>query len=534
MRTVLIIDDEINICHLVQHLIEWDKLNLECMGVVTNSNEAYDIAMEKRPDIIITDIQMPGMTGLELIEKLQGNGLKCKFVIFTGYKTFDYAYKAIKFGCNDFLLKPINKTELNDSLSQLCQSFQANGASISQNAAQNPRIVLRRQLLNNIAHGEIPRKIETLDHLNAHFSYDFKDALLRTGILWLSRGSFPESFRMNLLHKLARVFQQQARPLCHEFEMVNNQGDILFIMNYSEGPINDALTGFITKAAALIEPYPFLHYVLGLGELFSTPQQIIRSYDSARQAIASRIVYGYNRIIDAASAVLQTKSAEPPLSIATWKEINLALDILDKQRLSSAILLLCQQAAGYLNQNPAMAIDWYRSTAHTIYNKFVENHTDYQLMAQQHQALLFSSIESCMDIGSLTSFLTDSFMSIIDQYLNEKKVNDTKTIQTAKTYICENFYRQLELDDVATQVYLSPTYFGILFKKETGTTFTNYLFEKRMEKAKEYLQELKYGISEIANMIGYKDTKYFSRQFKKYYGINPVQYRKIHHFQYKG
>jgi two-component system, response regulator YesN len=533
MRTVLIVDDELNICHLVQHLIDWDSLNLQCIGLITNCSDAYDIAIEKQPDIIITDIQMPGMTGLDLIEKLQSRGSKSKFIIFTGYKTFDYAYKAIKFGCNDFLLKPISKTELNDSLSSICQSFNQS-KNADHNSAQNPNTTLRRHLLNNIAHNEIPRKITTLSKLNSSFAYDFKDLPLQIGIFWLSRGSFPDGFRNNILHKIARLMHVQIRPFCQEFEMMNCQGDILMILNYTEGAVAEILPVFLQKISVILEPYPFLHYVFGLGESVYDPTGLISSYKTARHAIESRVFMGYNCLIDANTTVLYTDSAEPPSNIYVWKEIDIALDILDRQRLADAIVLLCHQSMDYFKQCPSMIYDWYKSTAQSILKRLTENHIDYQQIIKQNTEQVYASIENCMDIDALTKCLKDFFLSTMEQYINVKKIDDIKTIQIAKTYIRENFYRQLELDDIANQVYLSPAYFGMLFKKETGMTFTNYILEKRMQKAKEYLQDLKYSINEIAGMVGYKDTKYFSRQFKKYVGINPAQYRNIHHFQYKG
>ena len=534
MQTVLIVDDELNICHLVQHLIEWEALELQCIGVVTDSSEAYRFALEKRPDIIITDIQMPGMTGLELIEKLQEKGLDCKYIIFTGYKTFDYAYKAIKFGCNDFLLKPINKAELNDSLHNICLSSQPSNHTAGQSASQNPKTLLRRQLLSDIAHNELSRKITDVDTLNAHFGYRFKGFPMQIGMLWLTHGSFPEGFRTNILYKLARALQAKMKPVCTEFEITTHQGDVSIIMSCPEGAANEKLTGFLQKASEIIEPYPFLNYVLGLGKLADSPQKLIHSCHSAKQAVASRVMGGYNCIIDANSVVLKNESYETPPSNQAWKDIDLALDILDTQRLSEAIRLLCGEATEYFKHNPAMVFIWYKNAASTIFNTFTENHADYQQMTKQDFDTMFAAYENCADIESLTAFLVDTFSTITGQYLGEKNIHDSKTIQIAKTYICENLSRRLELDDVANQVFLSSTYFGILFKKETGTTFSEYLFEKRMEKAKEYLQELRYNINEIANMVGYKDTKYFSRQFKKCFGINPDQYRKIHHFQYKG
>jgi two-component system response regulator YesN len=201
------------------------------------------------------------------------------------------------------------------------------------------------------------------------------------------------------------------------------------------------------------------------------------------------------------------------------------MDILDQKRLREAIALLCRQTEHYFLHNPAMVYNWYKDTIVTIFNKFKNTHIDSrQSMPKTHEL-----IENFTSICTLTDYLTDTCASTMDRYLEFEKSKDNKTIQAAKRFICENIHRHLDLDTVANKVYLSSSYFGILFSKKTGTTFTDYLYEKRMGKASEYLQDIQYNISEIAGMTGYKDPKYFSRQFKKYFGINPGQYRNIHH-----
>jgi two-component system response regulator YesN len=119
MIKILIVDDEINICKLIKHLIEWDKMNLELVGIAHSGNEAYNMVLQSKPDIIITDIKMNGMDGLELIRKIKEIDDSIKYIIISGYKSFNYAYTAIKYGVVDFLLKPIKKIELNRALQEL-------------------------------------------------------------------------------------------------------------------------------------------------------------------------------------------------------------------------------------------------------------------------------------------------------------------------------------------------------------------------------------------------------------------------------
>jgi two-component system response regulator YesN len=529
MHTVLIVDGELSFCNHINRLIEWDSLHLLCAGIVVNCDEAYKIAMEKRPDIVIADIHMPDMNGLDLVMRIQKSGLACKFIVFSEEKAFDYVYKAIKLGCNDFLLKPVDKTELTASLKRICSIFTPSGNDKAQKVLQNPRLLLRRQFMQNIARNEISSRVSGIKALSSQFGYHLKEAPAQLGTLWLTHSSAICGLRKYIMEKLVCAFRNEIKPVCYEFEMINDNHDVLFLLNYPDNTLHERLNSFLYKANLIIQPYPDFHFAFGLGRLCNMDDagSVAQSYQSAKQAIASRIINGFNRIIDANSDFVISDSPDYPKNTNAWKEINISMDILDQKRLREAIALLCRQTEHYFLHNPAMVYNWYKDTIVTIFNKFKNTHIDSrQSIPKTHEL-----IENFTSIFTLTQYLTDTCASTMDRYLEFEKSKDNKTIQAAKRFICENIHRHLDLDTVANNVYLSPSYFGILFSKKTGTTFTDYLYEKRMGKASEYLQDIQYNISEIAGMTGYKDPKYFSRQFKKYFGINPGQYRNIHHYR---
>jgi two-component system response regulator YesN len=106
---------------------------------------------------------------------------------------------------------------------------------------------------------------------------------------------------------------------------------------------------------------------------------------------------------------------------------------------------------------------------------------------------------------------------------------DSKVIQKAKQYIAKNYGNRIELEDIAQCIFLSPAYLGILFKRETGQTFTEYVTDVRIKKAKELLQKIELNISDIAQKVGYKDARYFIKVFKRLVGITPSEYRKLYH-----
>ena len=121
MLKILIVDDEPDICELIHKLIDWKELGLLSLGSCQNGIDAMEIILRQKPDVVITDIQMPGMTGLSLIEKACKQNLQTKFIVISGYREFEYAQQAIRYGVEDYLLKPISKTDLNLVLKRLIQ-----------------------------------------------------------------------------------------------------------------------------------------------------------------------------------------------------------------------------------------------------------------------------------------------------------------------------------------------------------------------------------------------------------------------------
>ena len=119
MISVLIADDELAVCQLVNHLIDWDGLQMERLDYASNGLEALDMIEKHRPDIVITDIRMPGLSGLELIRKTREQNIPVSFIIISGYREFEFARQAIQYGVEDYLLKPIQEKELNSLLYRL-------------------------------------------------------------------------------------------------------------------------------------------------------------------------------------------------------------------------------------------------------------------------------------------------------------------------------------------------------------------------------------------------------------------------------
>jgi two-component system, response regulator YesN len=141
MLRVLIADDESKVCQLIEKLVDWDALGMEVVAVAENGIEALEKIKEFHPDIVITDIRMPGYDGLDLIRLGKEEAPKAEFVIISGYRHFEYAQMAIRYGVNAYLLKPIKKDELTETLKRLSTRFRAQTEQLSQE--EKTRLAIR-------------------------------------------------------------------------------------------------------------------------------------------------------------------------------------------------------------------------------------------------------------------------------------------------------------------------------------------------------------------------------------------------------
>ena len=185
---VLIADDEAKVGQLVKRLIEWDEIGLECIGIAQDGQTAYDRIVAESPDIVITDIRMPVLTGLEMIQKASEQGIHCHFIVVSGYKYFDYAQKALKYGVEDYLLKPIDEVELNRQLRKIVETESEKRVQTQYVDTMEKRLHDSKYLRHKEFLKEVAEQTETdIVKANEDFGLQLQDTLFRAVYFKLDR-----------------------------------------------------------------------------------------------------------------------------------------------------------------------------------------------------------------------------------------------------------------------------------------------------------------------------------------------------------
>lgn len=538
MLGILIVEDEIGILALLKNLINFEKLGVELIGTATNGKQALRIMQEIDPDIVITDICMPEMGGLELIESAQQQGISAKFIIVSGYSQFDYAVTAIKLGVKDYLLKPISEVELNSVLENLIFTIESENNAAHSLQMMNHHMVeqrkkLRKTLFTDLLFNNAIFRDRSLEEINTEYGYSFVgDFLFFCGLVQLDRHQdWNLVAKKILIEQMIRLMNQRMEQLCIEQEYYIYNDSFIWLLNVDENnkpDVRNEIRSLQNIFVQMAGQHEGVEVTMACGETVTHCGEIGRSLLSAERAMTCRILKGGGKMYDADDFS----------------------DRWDEQRVNDRLLKYRMKLQSYISSEGKKNLP---GITRKYIEKVIELAEDqpqflmetlergvYYLLLDMRQckiidcdvSTVYRKIRDDMCKCSFREELTTEVLQqITEQFpgnLEEDESDSTQVMKVAKEYIEEHFAENLKLEDVAEQVYLAPNYFGVLFKKEMGCTFSAYLIQLRIEKAKGLLKSVQYNVSEIANMVGYQDVRHFSRLFKEHVGLVPKEYRKIH------
>jgi len=495
---VIIADDEKKVCNLIHKLIQWDKLGMEFAGFAHNGEEALALIDEVNPDIAITDIRMPGMDGLEMIRAVKETKPAIEFVVVSGFRQFEYAQEALKQGVSNYLLKPINDKELNHTLEiikgRLQKKSYQSRIEIEDRHRTRQKIITEYVLKNQ----DLP-KIATL---NQDYYYQFQPGHILVAVLKFDGVLGPQG---HFHDKIAWALKEYLGD-CNDFECLNHDNRYVLLVNSEQNPTVN-LKRVVKELSQDSDIFTNFSITVGAGI----------DYKTASYSLSQRLFQGGNQVISAAYS--DPESVE--LGVFS-KEFIQYVEFNEKENLLTCAEKLLKETAFKTGDGLLLACRQILQLYALALKKF---HYQFGELNQQELIHQLDNFVSANDIiNHLINYLSETFQSVLDQRENA----ESKPITEAKKYINANFTEPITLEEVSQEVGFSSAYFSTMFKDKTGMSFTDYLFNKRMEEAKRQLRDTNNKVSDICENIGYLDLKHFNKGFKKSTGLKPTEYRKLY------
>jgi len=528
--SVVIADDEKGVVELIKHLIHSENVHVEIVGEAYNGLSAYELITEHKPDVAITDIRMPGLTGIELIQKCSETCPETTFVMISGFQEFAYAQAALQHGAADYLLKPLNKAALNETLARILRE-KGKKATREARVLEDSRIlsantdILRKQSLLALAMGHKVSEEPSLAAFLKESVFNQEPGRYCIGIVKLSdtiraSSSVSRDTVDILMGKICRCLAEDCMDI--EFCSQTSTGVLYLHYRHDQQSIGQKCERLRREIQDDSYRYELLDITIGFGTEVLTPGDLPVSYETALAAVRSRIDTGSGTVLQYDERVhVQPRFVLSPSDSLQLKRL---LEQMDEKEICSMIHSLFdtwraahRPSAGlYVLANELLQL---------VYRELTINLPDCQVPDCRESCML---IENCMSSASLEDACMQYASLAVKACCEQKETATSKPVREICRYLQEHYKEPISLKEIARLVALSPVYVSSIFKKEKGMSISAYFTELRLEKAKELLRTTPMTVSAIAEAVGYQNTRYFSKLFIKSVGIKPMDYRKFY------
>lgn len=505
MCKVMLVDDEKLILQGLLNIIEWDTLGLEVSQTADNAITALEMFKENPVNIVITDINMPKVTGLELIKQIKDIDDQVKFIILSGYDDFSYARTAMKYGVENYILKPINEEELEETLVKMINTIKLEKDNQSSLLDKNRKLI---QFIN----GKID--VVGLSKIQQVINIGFSEK--RYTVSSISIGHRDNNESSNIRY----IIENNTNGKC---EVVRNyDGQVVVINTWDENSTSEEIMKYFHYLKGKLIEELNTDIFIGVGELVDSIEELNKSYIIANKLKKYMLTEGTNACIckEDISKVKENK-----------RNFSKEIEKINKLIIEKSNVKLQSYIEELFEDSRLTPKNIYDLSIKIIFltDKISE---EFKLDNKYSKDSLSNTIvELCNEStrDNVKTFLLSELEELL-RLMNVNTIKYSPVIAQIINNVNEKYYEELSLKTLANQYNINSSYLGQVFTKELGVSFSEYLNSTKNIKAKELILNTNMKINDIAKEVGYTDTSYFYRKFKKYYGVCPSTLREIKNY----
>lgn len=500
MYTLLIADDEAMIREGLKHLLDWNALGFALCGEASTGKQTYQQMMALAPDVVLLDIRMPEMTGLEVIRLARENGFAGKVIILSGYSDFKLAQQAIRYGVSNYLTKPIDEEELSEQLAAIRRELDQ--ACMAQASAKACLSKAREGALLDLISGQPSLSPHAFDALE-----------LSGGVYQVAVCLRDECAHAGKLSQLLRISPDDMDCLC-----VNTETVLLLRGNHAVKCLEEY---------ALREQYPPDTPFLAYGGRVHTPAAIRFSYEQACALLGRRFfcppeqkIIGYaelprlDRMEKIDGAALLRDHADRLLSCIQTFNRSMIADTL------ASLEERLRYSGNTITDVQLILTDLFL----LIKDRLIHLYPGVSLPLQSNSEII-RCIGQTSHLTDIIRFFSEQFERMMEALGSSSR---SSVLDDVLRYIRRNFRSNLTLETIAPLFGYNSSYLGKLLSRHVGESFNAYLDRLRIEEAKKLLTETDMKVYAIAEKIGYSNVDYFHVKFRKYLCQSPAEYRRAH------
>ncbi|PHV71973.1 hypothetical protein CS063_00415 [Sporanaerobium hydrogeniformans] len=503
MQKVMLVDDEVLAIDYLTHLIDWESQGYKIVGSAINGKKALDIYEKHKPDIVISDICMMGMDGLELARQLKAKNSDVVIILISAYKDFEYAQKGIQYGVANYLLKH----ELNEEI--LIRELKLVREKLE--AGEKRKKIYREYFTNRLIYNQVEEGITELEIGNRFFLVMVHKNLL------FSRGMFNETkWETYELQEVKKVIEEEMEEKVYYVSDVQITPNNLIVLY----KIQNTTSKYIVSSLIFRKCEKICECLISLSNCqFNVvySEEINRlEISSIFQKISFQIRYAAFWKPQCAYNLYKLQPAGKEERIA-WNVQVEELRTMIYER-SESIKDFIGHLFG-MTEYYGYSLGAFKELLHAVENLVRE-------IEEKEGIKRKSSREELCKVGEIQHYYIECITDIRDEIYERNGEKYCKLVIDMMRYIYKNYNQEISLESIGEEFQMNGVYLGQLFKKEVGITFLKYLTNYRIGEAKKLLLEGKMNITEVSKQVGYKTSQYFSQIFIKNVGMKPQDYKR--------
>ena len=521
MRTVFVANSKPDFITDFRSIVDWSKFDYKIVGFSDNGTKAMGEILRKRPDLVFISNNLPGLTGIDIIERIHGHGLLAEFVLMEDNEDFKLAQKAMRLGVREFLINPVPPSEIIRVLSDFLDRYQAHHSRDIESYLVSTRRLLRNSFMRNFVSAEEKQHF-SIDDLNTHYHFTFHEGLFQ-GVLIQLR-NLPKEEEGTFLTTITEELRFRFDPVCYEMiPFIQGATRLTLLFNYSEesdvaeriADIHDVVRDFLIERGCTSTSYS-----IGVGYSSSDVNSLLNLLHSAERAAYCEILQGSNQIFFIDQQNFDSIQKQDVLTTEFINDVRNSVEAMDVTKYENAIRKAFDKLPP--NTDPEIIVEICK----TAIIEIAKACGDADAVSPDEIRRILYSVINASSLSAITTSLVQNATVKLDAVQKEREFS--RPVREATKFIKNNYTENLTLANVADHVHLNASYLSMLFKKETGQNYMAFLTDCRIEEAKKLLKDSSMSVAEICYAVGYTDKKHFSRLFIKHVGIRPTAYRSLH------
>jgi len=541
MIRIVIADDEKWVRAIVKTMIlSAQNPDFTIVGEASDGREALELCTKLAPDVLVTDIKMPEIEGLELIESLRQVVPHLKTIIISGYDEFRYAQKAVMLGAFSYLLKPIEEEDLINTL------VKAGKAAHEEKEREEKEALLKIQheagftLLREKFLNELVSKddflTEEIKKQSKRLGIKLDNPVFYVIIISIDDyavkiKNLSKEQKFTITSKLKSYLDWISKKYFSGYSFFSHleENEIIIICNTENTLENEYIRSKLSCIQKIIKRNTGITFTSGISSLGQGANRLKILYSQAAEALEYKMINGKGSIIFYNGIAGMDKN-QIVISSDFVNDVVLNLELLNKKNVDSLI----DSVFMYLNSHKAHSPNSIKSALWNFILNVIDKLDCKEIISEKlyefNQECVYEKFKSLETLEDMNVYIKELFCYILNNFMAKNVQLGKSAVETAKKFLEKNYNKKINLEMISNYVFLNPTYFSELFKKETGQNFIEYLTNLRISKAMELMRDTNMKTYEICEAVGYSDPKYFRKLFKKVVGISPSEYKNKHGF----